>query len=50
MLHHLTTNPIYCFFVHIIGFIVVYFVKSPIAVQVDLSFYINIVKFQVRYI
>ena len=32
MLHHLTTNPIYCFFVHIIGFIIVYFVKSPIAV------------------
>lgn len=32
MLHHLTTNPIYYFFVHIIGFIVVYFVKSPIAV------------------
>lgn len=31
MLHHLTTNPIYCFFVHIIGFIVVYFIKRPIA-------------------
>ena len=32
MFHHLTTNPIYRFFVHIIGFIVVYFAKSPITI------------------